>query len=79
MTDGNIQQADKVHSVQATRNNIEEADMEKYSSSDVLSRKTTSHKKRGQGQERALFIMVCCITFTFLICHLPRYMAMSFH
>merc|ERR1711981_292024 len=25
MTDGNIQQADKVHSVQATRNNIEEA------------------------------------------------------
>lgn len=24
-------------------------------------------------QERTLFIMVCCITMTFFICHLPRY------
>ena len=24
-------------------------------------------------RERALFIMLCCITFTFFICHLPRY------
>ena len=34
-----------------------------------LSSKPPSHKT---SRERALFIMLCCITFTFFICHLPR-------
>lgn len=33
------------------------------------SSKTPTHKT---SRERALFIMLCCITFTFFICHLPR-------
>ncbi len=33
------------------------------------STKPPSHKT---SRERALFIMLCCITFTFFICHLPR-------
>ena len=46
-------------------------DVEKSTNSNAA--KSLSHKKREQGRERALFILVCCITFTFFICHLPRY------
>ena len=46
-------------------------DVEKSTNSNTA--KSLSHKKREQGRERALFILVCCITFTFFICHLPRY------
>ena len=31
-----------------------------------------SSQNKTEHRERTLFIMVCCITFTFFICHLPR-------
>ena len=49
-------------------------DVEKSTNS-ANAAKSLSHKKREQGRERALFILVCCITFTFFIYHLRRYSA----
>ena len=46
--------------------NITESDKKVETTTKISSQNKTEHR------ERTLFIMVCCITFTFFICHLPR-------
>ena len=47
-------------------NDIDERDHAKFKFIEARTSSSRAHR------ERTLFMMVCCITLTFFICHLPR-------